>query len=598
MNPEESDSSLTRPVPSMTSTAAVRCFIALLLSHLGAPYAAARVTIHYRLAGNVESFYAIVAAFALIAGATLAFRQLVGQPPGRKILYSVTCLILWVGVAFMQIVIAVDSVIPSAILGVLWAIGTLWVPWSVWAFSLFRTRGIVVGSLIVLAGASLFWGLIDITGLTGDARVEFAWKKTSGDVSQVAYDRNPADIEQAPTVWNGYLGTSRNGTITDVRLSEDWSESPPVEIWRVSCGTGWSSFAATESTLFTQEQINDEDCVTARAMKTGELIWVCSENRPGFRSGLGGNGPRATPTIFTNDSEDRVDDLLLAIGPTGLLRCLNMADGSAIWTQDTAELFPGENLVHGVCGSPLIVGSLVIVSPSSPEGPCLAAFEISDGRLVWQTNAEWRASYSSPTLMTISGRQQIVLHAGKGVLAVDPADGTQLWQFEWTNEWDNNATQPLKPRDSDTDLIIATGYRGGAVRLTTGADPADVLRPQVVWETTSSMKTKFCNMAQFGDVVVGLNNGILCGVDIESGLEIWKEGRFGHGQLLQAGPHLLVIAERGTLHLLKPDRSGHHPLGSYPALDRKTWNHPILVNDRLIVRNDQEIVCLQLKSAE
>ena len=71
--------------------------------------------------------------------------------------------------------------------------------------------------------------------------------------------------------------------------------------------------------------------------------------------------------------------------------------------------------------------------------------------------------------------------------------------------------------------------------------------------------------------------------------------RYGHGQLLKAGNLLLVLEEKGNIRILQPDRKGPHPVtDSVQALDRKTWTHPVVIDDRLIIRNDQEIVCLQI----
>ena len=83
-------------------------------------------------------------------------------------------------------------------------------------------------------------------------------------------------------------------------------------------------------------------------------------------------------------------------------------------------------------------------------------------------------------------------------------------------------------------------------------------------------------------------------MDVETGKRRWKRGRYGHGQLLKVGQHLIVVEEFGKVRLLQPDEDGPGELGVVEVFSRKTWNHPILVNDRLFVRNDREIVCLQL----
>lgn len=109
------------------------------------------------------------------------------------------------------------------------------------------------------------------------------------------------------------------------------------------------------------------------------------------------------------------------------------------------------------------------------------------------------------------------------------------------------------------------------------------------------MRTRFSSVAQFGDAVVGLDDNILCAVDAATGKRLWKKQRYGHGQILRVADLLLVVEEKGSIRLLKPDRTGPHPVGdAFPALDRKTWSHPVLVGDRLFVRNDRQMVCVRL----
>ena len=159
--------------------------------------------------------------------------------------------------------------------------------------------------------------------------------------------------------------------------------------------------------LFSQEQFDGVSYVTARGIESGELIWSASEDRPGFVSGLGGDGPRATPALHDNAAAGTA--VVYAIGATGLTSCLHAASGDVTWQTDLMELFPGDNLVHGVCGSPLVVDDIVIVSPPVPSGPCLVALNRDDGSLAWKCLSDWKAAYASPQLMTICEQQQICL---------------------------------------------------------------------------------------------------------------------------------------------------------------------------------------------
>lgn len=581
----------------LSRMAAVRCIAAFACSHLIAPYLAARTSIRYQLEGSFETVYLTATISVLLIGAALSFGTLRNQPTGRRLLYGLTGIVLWIVVAGLQLVVAVDTTMSKSLLTLFWAGGSSWVIWSIWAAAFYRWRGIVVGTTLVLVWSFGFWQLVEVTGLTGDARVEFAWRHQPRATESLDVPTNNRSADAGEVLWPGYLGVDRAGKVSGVYIAADWKTEPPQEVWRQSCGAGWSSFAATESTLFTQEQIDQVDCVTARQISDGQLIWVRAEQQPGFKSGLGGDGPRATPSLHQWNGEDGSQQLVLyAVGPTGLLQCLDASGGEVLWEVDLAKRFPGENLPHGVCASPLVLESIVVVCPPAEDGPCLAAFDLHSGAPVWTCDSAWRSSYCSPQLMTIAGQQQIVVHTSPGVLGVDPDTGQTLWQFEWTNEWDNNATQPLALPNAPADLVIATGYRGGGVRL--NLQPSSNKRWSVteVWESNRTLRTKFCNMHLLDDLVVSLDNGILCGVDATSGNVKWKNGRYGHGQLLKLDHQLLVVAERGDVCLLEPDESGPNETARFTALDRKTWNQPVIVQDLLILRNDQQIVCYRLRT--
>jgi len=593
MVPQADDSDPSAFASRMTIATYIRCLLAVICSHVAAPYAAARLTIRYQLQGDFELRYAMVAGIAVTIGVALSFRQLVNQPSNHKWLLGITGIILWIVVSFVLLAIAATSTIPTLILGMLWAGGSFWIVWSIWAYSFFRSTGVLAGAALVGLSAVPFWSLVEATGLSGNAQVEFAWRKPASLAMAVTASNEISST--GPVVWAGYLGTTRDGVIANAALSEDWTGHPPQILWTKNCGLGWSSFAVTENILFGQEQLSTGDCVTARDLNTGELLWTTAEDTDGFTSGLGGDGPRATPTLHLIEGDESSRLVLFAVGPTGLLRCLDASTGEVVWKQYLMEEFPGKELIHGVCGSPLIIGDTVVVAPTTDAGPSLAAFDSRDGTLIWQCASDWQASYASPALMTICNRPQIVFHAGSGILGINPTDGTVLWQYEWTNEFKTNATQPLQELDHPNDLFVATGYKGGAARITITETDSGKFQVKTIWSTRKTMKTKFCSIAQFGNALVGLDNGILCAVDINRGERLWKKGRYGHGQMLKVGEHLLIVEEKGNVRILKPGTKGHNPVGdSVKALNRKTWNHPVLIDDRLILRNDQKIVCVQL----
>lgn len=106
----------------------------------------------------------------------------------------------------------------------------------------------------------------------------------------------------------------------------------------------------------------------------------------------------------------------------------------------------------------------------------------------------------------------------------------------------------------------------------------------------------------FNDLVVhqgylyGFDNAIFACVDLKDGRQTWKGGRYGKGQvlLLADSDLLIVLSEKGELVLLKASPDSMEELAKIAAMDGKTWNHPVVVGERLYVRNAEEAVCYQL----
>jgi outer membrane protein assembly factor BamB len=79
-----------------------------------------------------------------------------------------------------------------------------------------------------------------------------------------------------------------------------------------------------------------------------------------------------------------------------------------------------------------------------------------------------------------------------------------------------------------------------------------------------------------------------------SGGRKWKGGRYGYGQLLLAGDHLIVITETGELVLVRAAPDQHTEVARFAALEGKTWNVPAISNNRLLVRNTTEMAAYNL----
>jgi len=457
---------------------------------------------------------------------------------------------------------------------VLWALVTR-------HFSAAKRRLAFVVMLVI--GCGLFM-LIRTGGLTAEFNNDLHWRwsrtpeqallaaskeETAVTTSNVS---TPTSTESG---WSGFRGPQRDGTVHGVKIKTDWSASPPVQLWRQPIGPAWSSFAVQNGRFYTQEQRGEQEIVSCYDVNTGKAVWRHSDNARFYESNAGA-GPRATPTL----SNGRV----YTQGATGIVNVLDATNGNVIWTRnsvnDTGAKIPG----WGISGSPLVVNDLVIAVAAGN----LVAYELESGKPRWLGPAGG-TGYSSPQLLTINGIQQIVLLRSTGVLSVSLTDGKLLWEHAWEGV---PIVQPAVA--SNGDLLISVSESSGLRRLTIGQNSGG-WTTQERW-TTEDMNPWFNDFVVHNGHAFGFDGSSLVCVNLDDGKLKWKGKRYGYGQLvlLPEQDVLLVLSEQGELALAKATPDQFTELAHIPALEGKTWNHPVLVGDVLLVRNDHEMVAYRL----
>jgi len=391
----------------------------------------------------------------------------------------------------------------------------------------------------------------------------------------------PAVVD-TPAEWPGFRGPLRDGVVHGVRIETDWTKSPPVAIWRRPIGPGWSSFAVHGDLLYTQEQRGEDEIVSCYRVSTGEPVWR-HRDPVRFYESNGGAGPRATPTL----SHGRV----YTLGATAILNALDAGTGKVIWSRNAATDTSRKIPEWGITSSPLVVDDIVVVAVSGT----LAAYDLATGKPRW-TGPKHGGSYSSPQLATIDGVPQILILSAPGVVSVAPADGTVLWEHSWEG---GAIVQPAITEDGGV-LINAMSAMGGVAtrRL-------DVTHGSGGWTvaerwTSNGLKPFYNDFVVHKGHAFGFDGNILACIDLQDGKRKWKGGRYGNGQMVLLADQdlLLITSEDGELALVKATSDQFTELARIPALNAKTWNHPVLIGDRLLVRNGEEMAAFRLSLAQ
>jgi len=448
-------------------------------------------------------------------------------------------------------------------------------------------RASLVAAIVLACGV---FTLLRTGGITGDADSDLHWRWTKSPEERLLAQAGaePAALPSAPATavapaaaktgadWPGFRGPERDGVVRGVRIATDWSQSPPVEMWRRPVGPGWSSFAVGGDRFYTQEQRGEDEVVSCYNLTTGKPVWA-HRDKARFYESNGGAGPRGTPTL----SDGRV----YTLGATGILNVLNADDGAVVWSRnaasDTQTKVPG----WGFSGSPLVIGETVVVATAGT----LAAYDRATGEPRW-FGPKGGGGYSSPHRVTLDGVTQIVLMSAPGAVSVAPADGKVLWQHPMPS----NARIVQPTLTADGGLLLSVGEGSDLHRIAVAQrDGGWTVEERWISE---GLKPYFSDLVVHEGHAYGIDAGKIACINVEDGAGRWTGGSYGSGQLLLLPEQdvLLVVSEQGDLALVGATPDRFTELARLPAIKGKTWNHPVLAGDVLLVRNAEEMAAFRL----
>ncbi len=443
-----------------------------------------------------------------------------------------------------------------------------------------------MAALVSVIGCVALFAAIRLDSVAGDLSPNMSWRWSPP--AEAIWDGaivNPGKTAAVPAKagpgdWPAFRGPNRDSHTPGATFATDWDTNPPTEVWRQPIGLGWSSFAVAGDYIFTQEQRDQSELVVCYDARTGEEIWI-NEIQGRFSDGTG-DGPRATPTFL--------DGKLYAQGALGELQCFDAATGDVHWSTDLKE-DTGANVPEwGFSSSPLIVDDLLIVFAAGPNEKGVAAYNIADGDLAW-CGGKGTHGYSSIHLANFADTEQVIVTSDIGVQSLVPGDGEVLWEHEWPIRMNPRCVQPIIP-DGDAVLIGTAGGQG--TRRVNIAKTGEGWAVEEQW-TNKKFKPYFNDSIFFDGNCYGFDGNRLMCIDAATGDIRWKGERYG-GQVLFLPDMkmLLVLSEKGEVVLIDSSPDEANVVARFQAINGKTWNHPVIANGKLFVRNAAEAACYEL----
>jgi outer membrane protein assembly factor BamB len=384
--------------------------------------------------------------------------------------------------------------------------------------------------------------------------------------------------------WPQWRGPNRDGVTRDFVAPTTWPATLK-ESWKVTVGEGHSSPVMSEGRVYLLARQGEDEVVLCLEAPTGKQVWRASypaayTMNPAATSH--GKGPKSTPIVSGGK--------LFTFGINGVLSCFDAKSGKLHWRKEFSKQYPNTSPLYGTAMSPIVVNGLCIVHVGGHDKGALTAFDTETGAVKW-TNAEDGPAYLSPVLATLAGESQLVTYTQSNVVGISATTGKLLWKMANKVPYDVNSVSPVVYKDL---VIFSIHEKGvGAVRL---SRQGTQLFAKEVWRNPA-YESYMNTPVLAGNRLVGFSHkkkGQFFCLDAESGKMLWESsGRMGeNAAILNAGDLFLVLTDEAKLFVLKNDATGFAPVKEYQVANSPTWAHPVLLGNRILVKDKTTLAAL------
>jgi outer membrane protein assembly factor BamB len=382
------------------------------------------------------------------------------------------------------------------------------------------------------------------------------------------------------------MGPGRDGIYRGPALSETWPRTGPPVVWQKDVGQGFSGPIVTQGHLILFHRVNEEEVVEALDPKTGSHQWRYAYPTT-YQDDFGfDEGPRAVPVA--------AGTVVYTFGAEGQLTALDLATGDLLWSAQTAKLFQVAKGFFGAAGTPLVEGGRVIANVGGKNAG-IVAFHALTGDVLWTSTGD-EASYSSPVAATIDGRRVAIFLTRAGLVGLDPANGRELFRKPWRSR-SASSVNVASPIVRGNLIFVSAEYGPGAgVFRVEGSNLVEL------WSSDEALSNHYATSVEAGGILYGFHGRQEFGqdfraVEMRTGKVRWSEARFLAGSVTLAGDRLVILRESGELVIAAASPDAFRPLARARILPATVRAFPALADGYLFARNENTLVCVDLRKA-
>jgi outer membrane protein assembly factor BamB len=422
--------------------------------------------------------------------------------------------------------------------------------------------------------------------------------------------------------WPSFLGPTHNMFSAETKLLKEFPPDGLAPVWEMTKGDGFAAPAILGERLVLFHRVGENEVVDCVQPADGKRYWrqirpTAYKDRYGFNP-----GPRASPVI--------ADGRVFTFGVAGRLQCLDLETGQVLWSRELLREFNVKQNFFGVGSTPLVEGDKLIVNLGAPGGPCVAAFDLRSGKMVWGAGHEWGPSYASPIPATVHGKRRVFVFAGGeskpatgGLMSIDPANGSVDFRFPWRGE-PYESVNAASPVVIGNQVFVAECYGSGGAMVAVSADG----KAKPAW-TNPSFGMHFMTAIPKGDYLYGVDghgpqDAEFACVELKTGKEVWrtqpiweetvqsrrgksamKVGTF-RANLLMVDGRTLCLGEFGHLLWLDLEPTGYRELArTWLFAATESWTPPVVSRGLLYIcqnstgslhNEPQRLICYDLRA--
>jgi outer membrane protein assembly factor BamB len=402
--------------------------------------------------------------------------------------------------------------------------------------------------------------------------------------------------------WPSFRGPDRSGVSKETGLLQKWPDGGPPLVWDAKgAGRGYASLAVVGNRIFTlgdaPSVADDQDeYLLAFDRESGSPLWKLKTGAPW----TAGRDPkwqssRSTPTVDGG--------LIYALTAHGELVCAESISGSERWRKNLKNDFGGnKGDGWGYSESVLIDGDRLICTPGG-EKATMVALDKRTGDPIWTASrpGDRGAGHASIVPSDVGGTRVYVQTTAGGPIGVRADDGKLLWTYDI----DKTTAVIPTPIVRDDLVFFSAGYnRGGALLRQVPSEDGEV-KIEEVYPLKKELANKHGGVVLVGDYLYGGKedqNVIFC-AELMTGDIKWQERGSGQGSagMAAADGCLYIHYANGLMSLVKASPEKYEELGSVTVPgsgERPSWSHPVIAGGRLYLREQDRILCYDIRSGQ